>query len=542
MALFDFFNQFSKKTTKQLEQEDNIQSFAPPQLEDTILSSGGVQAIAIDVGGNAQTDEKSLINSWRDLATRPEIDWAVQEVVNEAIVSDFNTYPVDLMIGEESDIPEKIKDRIREEFNRVLGLMNFNRTATEKFRQWYIDGKHYYHGIIDPAKPHNGLIAIRWIDPRTIKRVVETEKVKTPNGIPVERIKDTYYVYTSYSSARGAGLLGTTTSRTSIKVHPDAIAYANSGLFREKEDGTQIAISHLDKSLKTANQMRMLEDALVIYRLARAPERRIFYIGTGSLPKTKADQYVQEQMNRFKNKIVYDATTGEIKDGRNNLSMLEDYWLPRREGDMGTEVSTLPGGMNLGEMQDVEYFHKKLFKALNIPSTRFSGESQFTMGRSAEITREEVKFSKFIAYLRSKFSETFIQLLKIQVITKSIMSEDDWNELYPALVFKWKTDSYWDELMFNEMWQTRAALLQQLDQYVGTYFSRDWIKKNVLSLTDEEIKDMQDQMDDEKDDAEDDEEEYGPAGDDDFMDRNNDGIPDRPANSRPSFSVGSDTF
>lgn len=537
MALFDFFNQFSKKTTKELEVEDTQESFAPPQIEDATLISGGLQGQMLDFGQtNDTTNEENLINAWRELATRPEIDWAIQEVVNEAIVTDFTDYPVDVFINEEEyKIPKKITKRIQDEFRFILGLMNFNRTGSDKFRQWFIDGRHYYHGIIDPKNPTQGLIGIRWIDPRTIKKIIETEKVKNANGVLVERTKDEYYVYTSFTSARG-GSFGMSNVKQGIRVHPDAIAYAGSGLYREKSDGTRISISHLDKSMKTANQMRMLEDALVIYRLARAPERRIFYVDVGNLPKTKAEQYLQGIMNRFKNKVVYDPATGEIKDARNNLSMLEDFWLPRREGGRGTEVTTLPGGQNLGEMSDVDYFNKKLVKSLNIPFSRLNGESQFNMGRGSEITREEVKFAKFISQLRNKFSETFIQLIKIQLITRNIVSEEDWQDIYPGLVFKWKSDSYWDELMFNEMWQTRTALLQQMDQYVGTYFSRRWIKQNVLGLSNEDIESMEKEIEDEKEDAEQNGEPYGQTGDD-FTDRNNDGIPDRPQISKPPSDI-----
>lgn len=496
MALFDFFSQFGKKGEKEIQiPEKKEESFAPPNLDDTVvLNSGGIISQALQFADQGNTNEKDLIESWRELASRPEVDWAIQEIVNEAIVTDFVNYPVSLEVPESTKLPEKIAARLREEFNYILGLMNFNRTATEKFRQWYIDGKHYYHGIVDSKNPANGLIGVRWIDPRTIKKVVETEKIRNEQGIEIERVKDVYYLYNTYMAGRGNFGGSITQTRQAIKVHPDAIAYSNSGLFREKEDGTNIAISHLDKALKAANQLRLLEDSLVIYRLARAPERRIFYVDVGNLPKTKAEQYLQGIMNRFKNKMVYDTNTGEIKDQRNVLSMLEDYWLPRREGGRGTEVTTLQGGQNLGELEDVEYFYKKLFKSLNIPISRLQSEATFNLGRSAEITREEVKFSKFINYLRSKFSETFVQLLKIQVITKKIMDDSDFDEISAHLSFKWQTDSYWDELMFNEMWQSRAALMQQLDPYVGKYFSQEWIKKNVLSLTDEEIKDIDSQI------------------------------------------------
>jgi len=497
MALFDFFNQFGKKSQEEIQiPEKREESFAPPNLEDTIIvNSGGIISQTIPFSDTGNTNERDLIDSWRELASRPEVDWALQEIVNEAIVTDFTDYPVSLEIPKSAKLPEKITNRLQEEFDYILGLMNFNRTSTEKFRQWYIDGKHYYHGIIDTQNPSKGLIGVRWIDPRSIKKVVETEKVKNAQGIEIEKIKDVYFLYNTYGNFNGS----ITQTRQAIKVHPDAIAYSNSGLFREKPDGTNLAISHLDKALKPANQLRLLEDSLVIYRLARSPERRIFYVDVGNLPKTKAEQYLSSIMNRFKNKMVYDTNTGELKDQTNNLSMLEDYWLPRREGGRGTEVTTLPGGQNLGEMTDVEYFYKKLYKSLNIPTSRLQSDSTFNLGRSAEITREEVKFSKFINYLRSKFSETFVQLLKIQVVTKKIMDDKDYEEISPNLIFKWKTDSYWDELMFNEMWQARAALMQQLEPYVGKYFSQEWIKKNVLSLSDEEIKEISSQISKEPD-------------------------------------------
>jgi hypothetical protein len=509
MALFDFFNPFNKKGDKSPDiPEKREESFAPPNLEDAVvINSGGIISHSIQFADQGNLNERDLISSWRELASRPEIDWAIQEIVNEAIVTDYTEFPVNLVVPDDLDIPKKIADKLREEFQTILKLLNFNRSASEKFRQWYIDGKHYYHGIVDSKNPSNGLIGVRWIDPRTIKKIVEVEKTKNSQGITVEKIKDIYYLYDTFQSGNSFSGGAIVQTKNAIKVHPDAIAYSNSGIFKEKPDGTTIAISHLDKAVKPANQLRLLEDYLVIYRLARAPERRIFYVDTGNLPKTKAEQYIQGIMNRFKNKMVYDINTGEVKDQRNFLSILEDYWLPRREGGRGTEVTTLPGGQSLGELDDVEYFYKKLFKSLNIPTSRLQSDSNFNLGRSAEITREEVKFTKFIEFLRSRFSETFIQLLKIQVITKNIMSDVDFDEISSQLTFKWKTDSYWDELMSNEMWQTRANLMQQLDPYVGKYFSKEWIRKNVLSMTEEEIEDIDKQIASEpKDDLEDNQE------------------------------------
>lgn len=526
--MFDFFSQFGKKQEKALE-EPKIKdsSFVPPTVDDAvIIETGGVVARSIDFGTTTnETNEVELINAWRELASRPEIDYAIQEIVNEAIETDYASYPVDIEIPEELKIPKKVVDKIQEEFLECLKLLEFNRTATDKFRQWYVDGRMLIHLVLDPDDNTKGITSIRIIDPRTIRKVVETEKVKLKNGIEVDKVKDTYFVYTSSTNGKSANLLGRQTQ--SIKVHPDAIAYANSGVFRDKGDGSTIAISHLDKSLKVANQMKQLEDSLVIYRLARAPERRIFYVDVGNLPRTKAEQYLNSVKNSFKNKMTYDTVTGEVKDSRQTMSMLEDYWLPRRDGGRGTEVTTLPGGQNLGEMDDVDYFHKKMYQALNIPRTRLNAEGTFSMGRSGEITREEIKFTKFVNYLRNKFSMIFVQMLKTQCVTKNIVTAEDFEAMAPSLTFKWQSSAYWDELMFNEMWQQRAALLQQLEQYKGQYFSKDWLMRNVLNLSQDEVDDMQKQMD--KENAEDPPEEDGEEDDNgpDFVDRNNDGIPDR---------------
>lgn len=528
MAMFDFFSQFGKKQEKALDEpESKDTSFVPPTVDDAvIIETGGVVARSIDFGTTTnETNEVELINAWRELASRPEIDYAIQEIVNEAIETDYSSYPVDIEVPDELKLPKKVKDKIQEEFLECLKLLEFNRTATDKFRQWYVDGRMLIHLVLDPDDNTKGITSIRIIDPRTIRKVVETEKVKLKNGIEVDKVKDTYFVYTSSTNGKSANLLGRQTQ--SIKVHPDAIAYANSGVFRDKGDGSTIAISHLDKSLKVANQMKQLEDSLVIYRLARAPERRIFYVDVGNLPRTKAEQYLNSVKNSFKNKMSYDTVTGEVKDSRQTMSMLEDYWLPRRDGGRGTEVTTLPGGQNLGEMDDVDYFHKKMYQALNIPRTRLNAEGTFSMGRSGEITREEIKFTKFVNYIRNKFSMIFVQMLKTQCVTKNIVTAEDFEAMAPSLTFKWQSSAYWDELMFNEMWQQRAALLQQLEQYKGQYFSKDWLMRNVLNLSQDEVDDMQRQMD--KENAEDPPEEDGEEDDDgpDFIDRNNDGIPDR---------------
>lgn len=487
--LGNFFTNFTKgKIEDQDATEEKIESFAPVNVEDSIVvDSGGVVSHALMYGKDANS-ESDLIDRWREMATRAEVDWALQEVVNDAVVTDFESFPVDISLDGVKGMSESIKNKVTDEFNEVLGLLNFKRNAPEVFRQWFIDGKHYYHMILDPKDNKKGIIALRWIDPKGMKKVVEVEKTKSDNGVEIEKIKSTYFVYSQYANPKKFNSM--VRSASAIKVDPNVICYSNSGLFRETPDGSLIAISCLDKAFRAANQLRLLEDAIIIYRLSRAPERRVFYIDVGNLPKTKAEQYLTSVMSKFRNKMVYDPSTGSVKDQRNNLSMVEDYWLPRREGGRGTEVTTLQGGQNLSQLEDLEYFYKQLYRTLNIPSTRLSAETTFGFGRGAEITREEVKFSKFIAQQRNRFNETFIQLLRTQLAAKNIMSFDEFEEVASEISFKWKTDNYWDEMMFSEMWQNRLNMLAQVAPYVGTYFSQEWVKENILGLSEDERKAM----------------------------------------------------
>lgn len=463
-------------------------SFAPVEVDDGIaVDTGGILSHALMYGKDANT-ESELIDRWREMSTRAEVDWAIQEIINDAVVTDFESYPVDISLDDLKSLPESIKKKTAEEFANVLALLNFKRNAPDVFRQWLVDGKHYYHMIIDPNDQKKGIVALRWIDPKSMKKVVEIEKIKTDSGIETEKVKSTCFVYTQYANPRRFSSV--VRSTTGVRVDPNVICYTNSGVFKETPDGASISISHLDRAYRAANQLRLLEDAIIIYRLSRAPERRVFYIDIGNLPKTKADQYLTSVMNRFRNKMVYDPSTGSVKDQRNNLSMVEDYWLPRREGGRGTEVTTLQGGQNLSQLEDLEYFYKQLYRTLNIPSTRLSSESTFGFGRGAEITREEVKFSKFISQLRNRFNDTFIQLLRTQLAAKNIMTFDEFDEISSEISFKWKTDNYWDELMFSDMWQNRLNMLAQVTPYVGKYFSMDWVNQNILGLSEEEIKDM----------------------------------------------------
>jgi len=491
MAFFDIFTQLTKK--KKSDSADDGESFVPTREDDAFtVSSGGIVSHQLMFDEANGTSDADNIDRWREMASRPEVDWAIQEILNEAVVTDYNKYPVDVELDEVDGISDGLKKRIGEEFKILLSLMNFNRNASDIFRQWFIDGRHYFHLVVDSNNQKNGVIAIRWIDPKSIKKIIETEMVKGEGGVQIEKIKNQYYLYTSYINPKRASTVVRT--QQAIRVDPIIIAYSNSGLIRERPDGSIMSLSHLDKAVKASNQLRLLEDAIVIYRLSRAPERRVFYVDVGNLPKTKAEQYLNGIMQKFRTKMVYDSATGEVKDQRNNLSMVEDYWLPRREGGRGTEVTTLAGGQNLNQLEDVDYFYRKLFRALNIPASRLQSESTFNFGRGAEITREEVKFSKFISYLRSKFNETFIQMLSTQLIAKNIMSEEEFAKISSSLAFKWQTDSYWDELMFGEVWQSRINLLQQAEPFVGKYFSQEWIKTNILNLTESDIELMNKQI------------------------------------------------
>lgn len=534
MALMNFFSQFSKSDTKEFQKAADAHrepSFAKPDVDDAtivdVTGAGGSMRYSLgNLGSDGIIDENALIDQWRELASRPEMAYAVDEIVYEAVVQDYTKPPVDVVFNEDAEVPLKIQKKVSEEFSHILHLMNFIREGANHFRKWYVDGRQYWHIIVDPKNPTNGIAGLRLIDSKTIKKIVETERVKD-NGFEVSKIKDIYYTYSSNSLSNGNTFNPSTNGNSVVKVHPDAVAYANSGLFRDKQDGSNFAISHLDKSMKTANQLRMLEDALVIYRLARAPERRIFYVDVGDLVNTKAEQYVQNLMARFKTKLTYDVTTGKINDGANNMSMLEDFWLPRREGSRGTEISTLPGGQNLGELTDVDYFKNKLYKSMNIPSTRLQSDSMFNAGRGAEITREEVKFAKFIGALRNSYSEIFIQMLKVQLALKNIIDPEEFDDIKGIIGFRWKTDLFWDQLLSNEVWQTRLALLQQTDMYIGKFFSKQWVATEVLNMTTEEYDDMKKQMDKEaKEEGEENPEDM--AGDKNFIDRNNDGVPDRP--------------
>ena len=470
--------------------QNNGPSFVRKESDDaaTPVAGGGYFGTAIDLDGSYK-DESDLIRRYREMSIHPECDRAVDDVVNEAIAGERDDSPVDVDLAN-LDVSAGIRKKIRDEFHNVLRLLDFDKKAYDIFRRWYIDGKLYYHKVIDIKNPRRGITELRYIDPRKIRKVIEFEAKKdrqfvdprTMESLTAPRSAE-YYVYNQ------KGLRGLET--TGIKIASDAIAFCHSGL---KDMNKNVIMSHLHKAIKALNQLRMIEDSLVIYRLSRAPERRIFYIDVGNLPKQKAEQYLREVMSRYRNKLVYNADTGEIRDDRKFMSMLEDFWLPRREGGRGTEITTLPGGQNLGELEDVKYFQKKLYRALNVPESRLESDSTFNLGRAAEITRDEVKFQKFVTRLRKKFSELFHDLLKTQLVLKGIISIEEWDDMSEHIQYDFIADNYFSELKDQEILNERLNLVTTMDPFAGRYFSLDYIRRKVLRQSDAEIKEIDKQM------------------------------------------------
>ena len=468
-------------------------SFVRKESDDaaTPIAGGGFFGTSIDLDGSYK-DENDLIRRYREMSIHPECDRAIDDVVNEAIAGEIDDTPVDVELSN-LKVSSGIKKKIREEFFNVLRLLDFDKKAYDIFRRWYIDGKLYYHKVIDVQNPRRGITELRYVDPRKIRKVIEMENKKDRQFVDPKTMESQlaprsaeYYIYNP------KGLRGLETS--GVKIAPDAIAFAHSGL---KDMNKNVIMSHLHKAIKALNQLRMIEDSLVIYRLSRAPERRIFYIDVGNLPKQKAEQYLREVMSRYRNKLVYNADTGEIRDDRKMMSMLEDFWLPRREGGRGTEITTLPGGQNLGELEDVKYFQRKLYRALNVPESRLESESTFNLGRAAEITRDEVKFQKFVTRLRKKFSELFHDLLKTQLVLKGIITLEEWDDMSEHIQYDFIADNYFSELKEKEILNERLALLQQMDQFAGKYFSLEYLRRQILRHTDSEMQEIDKQIEQE---------------------------------------------
>ena len=472
------------RTKEEIKQEETVKSFVQPTHDDGAMEvvAGGSYGTYVDLEGAAKS-EGELVTRYREMSMQPECDTAVEDIVNEAIIVD-NQSPVNIVL-DDIDEPKALKDRIREEFGNITKLLDFNNLAHDIFRQWYIDGRLYYHIMIDEKKARDGIKELRKIDPRKIKKVREKfSQTDQRTNMKMEKGYNEYYVY----HPKG---ITAQSNQTAVKISKDSICHVTSGLV---DPSNRMVLGYLHKAIKPLNQLRTLEDATVIYRLSRAPERRIFYIDVGNLPKMKAEQYLADMMAKHKNKLVYDASSGEVRDDRKFMTMMEDFWLPRREGGRGTEITTLPGGQNLGEMDDVDYFRRKLYKSLNVPITRMESEGQFNLGRTSEVTRDELKFTRFIERLRARFTHLFDNLLEIQLVLKGVINRKQWKELRDNLYYDFPHDSYFTELKNAEVLTERLRLMGEVEQYVGKFYSLDWVRKNVLQMSEEEIRDMNKQI------------------------------------------------
>lgn len=493
---------FTIARKKTEDEQEKLPSIVSPTQEDgsVEIAPGGAYGTYVDLEAKAK-NESDLVSKYREMSIQPEADYAIQDIVNEAIVVDENSGPCEIVLDKLQQ-PATIKKKIRQAYAEVFNMLDFQNNAYDIFRKWYIDGRLYYHIVIDETNLKAGIKDLRYIDPRKIRKVKEPIKEKDKRtGVTVYKGSNEYYMY----NPKG---ITTANQAQGVKIAKDSIAYCHSGIVDNR--GSMI-YSNLHKAIKPLNQLRMLEDAVVIYRLARAPERRIFYIDVGNLPKMKAEQYLRDMMVKHKNKLTYDATTGEVRDDRKFMTMLEDFWLPRREGGRGTEITTLPGGQNLGEMEDVDYFRRKLYKSLNVPTARMEQENQFQLGRASEITRDELKFNKFIKRLRNRFSMLFDEILEIHLALKGVTTRKEWQQMKQDIYYDFMEDNHFTELKDTEIMTERLRLLGDIDSYVGKYFSEQWVRTNVLRLTEDEVEEIQTQIDQE-----------GGGGMDDFGDEPDD--------------------
>lgn len=490
MQLFGFqITRPGKKKENDQVQEPTQKTFSLPSNDDgaVTIQSGAYYGHYVDLDGIVR-NEIELITRYREMAIQPELEGAIDDIVNEAIVHDDSGKAVEINL-DDLEQPENVKNKIREEFEFVMRLLDFGNMGHEIFRRWYIDGRLFYHIVIDEASVGKGIQQIRYIDPRRIRKIREIQKKKdTQTGMDIIHKQNEYYLYNE------RGIIGAH-SNLGSKIAVDAIVNVNSGLMDAKR---AMVLSYLHKAIKPLNQLRMIEDATVIYRLSRAPERRVFYIDVGNMPTIKAEQYLKDIMTNYRNKLVYDSSTGEIKDDRKHMSMLEDFWLPRREGNKGTEISTLPGGQNLGQMEDVKYFEKKLMKALGVPVSRLEQNQGFSLGRTTEITRDELKFTKFIQRLRSKFSTLFDDIMRVQLSLKKVCNSEEWDKFKEDIWYDFKKDNNFNELKEAELMMSRVSILQLIDPFVGRYYSMEWVRKNVLHQTEDEMEEIDGQMQNER--------------------------------------------
>ena len=496
MAVTLFGFTLGKKDIVQVEKPEQASFSLPTETIDdgaVTITQNAHYGTYVDLEGSIR-NELELITRYREMSNHPECDMAIDEIVNEAITHDTDGKVMDINLDNLKQ-PETIKKKIIEEFDNILKMLNFSNLADDLFKRWYIDGRIYYHVIVNDKDPKKGIQELRYIDPRKIRKVREIQKDRdSKTGAQIIKSIAEYYIYND----RGAATQSFTSSTNQgLRIAPESIINVNSGLMDAKNT---FVISYLHKAIKALNQLRMIEDAVVIYRLSRAPERRIFYIDVGNLPKGKAEQYMRSIMTQYRNKLVYDANTGEIRDERKHLSMLEDFWLPRREGGKGTEITTLPAGQNLGQMEDVQYFQKKLLQSLNVPISRLDpqqGAGIMGIGKTTEVTRDEVKFNKFINRLRNKFSRIFDDALRVQLALKGICTTEEWDEFKESIYYDFKKDNNFVEMREAELIRERVLTATQLDPFIGKYYSSKWVKKNVLRMTDEEIEEMEKEIEEE---------------------------------------------
>lgn len=479
MQVFGF--EIKRKKSSDLD----VGSVVTPTSDDgsTVVNSSAsaYYGMVMDIEGVVK-NENDLIRRYREVAQYADCDSAIEDIVNEAIITNDTDKAIQLNL-DKLKVSDSIKKKMHEEFDNVLRLYKFDTKGHDIFRQWYIDGRLHYQALLDPENPKLGILEMRFIDPRKIRRIKNVEKERTKQGVEIVKKVDEFYLYND------KGIKENTTQ--GVKLTLDSVVYCPSGLL---DANTGMMLSPLHKAIKPVNQLKMIEDAVVIYRISRAPERRVFYVDVGNLPKLKAEQYVNDIMNKFRNKVVYDATTGETRDDRRHLSMMEDFWMPRREGGKGTEITTLPGGQNLGDIQDIEYFQKKLYQALNVPMSRLQQSSGFSIGRSSEITRDEIKFNKFIGRLRTKFSVLFSETLRLQLISKAIIREDEWEDMSYNIQYVFAEDNNYSELKDAELVMNRIQILQQMEPFIGKYYSAKWVRKNLLQQSDEDIIEMDKEM------------------------------------------------
>lgn len=503
LDLFGFNLVSSNKNKSKTKQKKESESFVGPSQEDgsaLFVSAGEHQVAYHDLGSYFGYSDVTRILKYREIANYPEVDQAIEEIIDELIIIDDQFQAVQIALDDAEDISDKVKTIIEEEFQNILSLLNFSTKGYDIAKKWYIDGRLVYHIILNEEKTE--IIELRPIDPIYIRKIKEIEEIVDPHTrVKTYRIKDEYFVYSEMNGPAFnknnnsvSGMYTTSGTNTGLIIAKDSIVYVPSGLLDETRKNT---ISYLHKAIKTANQLKMLEDSLVIYRLVRAPERRVFKIDVGGLPAKKAEAFIQNIIAKYRNKISYDASTGELVDARQSLAMIEDFWLPSRAGN-GTQIDTLSAGENLSQMDDVLYFQKKLFRALNVPLKRLEQETVFSLGKTSEITRDEIKFSKFISKLRSKFSDLFYQILKTQLILKNIITHDEWDELKEHVFIDYLKDNYFTELKEAEVLKERLSTLREIDDYVGKYFSKEWIQRNVLRQSDDDIADINKQIEKER--------------------------------------------